>query len=227
MTMAPSPETPDRWLSGPEALELLSRYAIPVIPHRLATTPEEAARAASDVGCPVAMKVVAAHLVHKSDLGGVSLNISTPEEAAQSFTALLNRVAPHVAPGPLHGILVEKMADPGTEVIVGMVRDAQFGPAVMVGLGGVFVELYKDVTFRLPPLGLAEARSIFAELKAAPLLTGYRGQAPRDLDALARCASTVARIAAERPDIQEIDLNPIIAYERDCTIVDSKIWLGS
>ncbi|HWU40234.1 MAG TPA: acetate--CoA ligase family protein, partial [Candidatus Acidoferrum sp.] len=207
-------------------LELLSRYDLPLIPHRLTTSPEEAARAARTLGCPVAMKVVAAHLIHKSDVGGVSLNISTPEEAAELFTALYDRLTPHVTPGALHGILVEKMADPGIEVIVGMVRDMQFGPAIMVGLGGVFVELYKDVTFRLPPLSFAVARSMFAELRAAPLLTGYRGQAPRDLDALAGCASTVARIAAERADIQEIDLNPIIAYERGCTIVDAKIRVG-
>lgn len=226
MTPPPSPEARDRWLPEPEALDLLSRYDLPVIPHRLATTPEEAGLAAANLGCPVAMKMVATDIIHKSDIGGVRLNIATPEEAAGEFTALLNRLAAHISLISLHGILVAKMAAPGPEVIVGMVRDPQFGPAVMVGLGGVFVELYKDVAFRLPPLGLADAKSMFAELKAAPLLTGYRGQPPRDLDALAACACTVVRIAREHPEIQEIDLNPIIAYERDCTIVDAKIRVG-
>jgi len=220
----PSPaEDRSRWLPEPEALRLLSGYDLPVIPHRLATTPDEAGRAARDLGCPVAMKVVAADLVHKSDIGGVRLNIATPEEAVEAFTAIRDRLTPHVSPLTFHGVLVAQMAAPGTEVIVGMVRDPQFGPALMVGLGGIFVDLYKDVTFRLPPLGLTEARAMFAELRAAPLLTGYRGQPPRDLDALATCACTVGRIAAEHPDIQEIDLNPIIAHERGCIIVDAKI----
>jgi acyl-CoA synthetase (NDP forming) len=212
-----------RWLSEPEALQLLSGYNLPVIPHCLAATPAEADRAARELGCPVAMKVVAADLIHKSDIGGVQLHVRTPEEAAATFTTLRDRLAPHVSPLTFRGILVAKMAAPGIEVIVGMVRDPQFGPAVMAGLGGIFVELYQDVVFRLPPLGPADARSMLGELKAAPLLTGYRGQPPRDLDALATCACTVARIAAEHPDIREIDLNPIIAYERGCTIVDAKI----
>ncbi len=223
MTPPSSEDDRSRWLPEPEAFRLLSGYDLPVIPHRLATTPEEAGLAARNLGCPVAMKVVAANLIHKSDIGGVRLNIPSPEEAANAFIAILNRLTPHVSPRTLHGMLVAKMATPGTEVIVGMVRDHQFGPAVMVGLGGIFVELYKDVAFRLPPLTLAEARSMLTELKAAPLLTGYRGQPPRDLDALARCACAVARIAAEHANIQEIDLNPIIAHERGCSIVDAKI----
>lgn len=223
MTPPSSADDRDRWLPEPEALRLLSGYHLPVIAYRLATTPEEAARAARSLGCPVAMKVVAADLIHKSDSGGVRLNIASPEEAAAAFTAILNHLTARISPLTAHGMLVAKMAPPGTEVIVGMVRDPQFGPAVMVGLGGVFVELYKDVAFRLPPLSLAEARSQFLELKAAPLLIGYRGQPARDLDALATCACAVARIAAEHPDIQEIDLNPIVAFERGCTIVDAKI----
>jgi acyl-CoA synthetase (NDP forming) len=223
VTPTSAAEDRSRWLPEPEALRLLSGYDLPVVPHRPAATAEEAGLAARDLGCPVAVKVVAADLVHKSDVGGVRLNIASPGEAAAVFTAIRDRVTRHVSPLTFHGVLVAQMAAPGTEIIVGMVRDRQFGPAVMVGLGGVFVELYKDVSFRLPPLGLTEARSMFAELRAAPLLAGYRGQPPCDLDALATCACTVARIAAERPDIQEIDLNPIIAHERGCTIVDAKI----
>jgi len=223
MTPPSSVEDPGRWLPEPEALRLLSGYNLPVIPHRLATTPEEADRAARDLGCPVAMKVVAADLIHKSDIGGVCLNITSPKEAADTYPAILGRLGPHVSPGSVHGVLVARMAPPGTEVIVGMIRDLQFGPAVMVGLGGIFVELYKDVAYRLPPLSQKEARSMFTELRAAPLLAGYRGRPPQDLDALAGCACAVARIAAERPDIQEIDLNPIIAHDRGCSIVDAKI----
>lgn len=244
--MTPRAEDGGGWLAEPEALRLLSGYGLPVIAHRLAQSPDEAARAARDLTCPVAMKIVAPDLVHKSDVGGVRLNIATPEEAAAAFTEILGRLppslpAPPSAPAcvplpsgtdrrpagasrlPPHGILVARMAAPGTEVILGMVRDPQFGPAVMVGLGGIFVELYKDVAFRLPPLDPAEARAMLRELKAAPLLTGYRGQPPRDLDALASCACALARIAAEHPEIQELDLNPVIAHARGCTIVDAKI----
>ncbi len=221
--MRPHGEGGGGWLAEPEALRLLSGYGLPVVAHRLARSPEEAARAARDLGCPVALKIVAPDLVHKSDVGGVRLHIATPEEAAQAFTALWDRLAPPASRLPPHGILVARMAAPGPEVILGMVRDPQFGPAVMVGLGGIFVELYRDVAFRLPPLHPAEARAMLRELKAAPLLTGYRGQPPRDLDALASCACAVARIAAEHPEIQELDLNPVIAHERGCTIVDAKI----
>jgi len=219
----PSAAGERRWLSEPDALRLLADYHLPVIAHRMATTPEEAARAARDLGCPVAMKVVASEIIHKSDVGGVMLNVPTPGEASAAFTTIRDRLTPHLSRLPIHGILVAKMAGPGTEVIVGMVRDPQFGPAVMAGLGGIFVELYKDVVFRLPPLSQAEARSMLMELKAAPLLRGYRGQPARDLDALAACACTVARIAGEHPEIQEIDLNPVIAYEQGCLIVDAKI----
>jgi acetyl-CoA synthetase (ADP-forming) len=207
----------------PEALRLLSGYRLPVIAHHLATTPEEAARAARDLGCPVALKVVAPDLVHKSDVGGVLLNVPSPDEAAAGFAAILGRLTAHASRPTMEGVLVAKMAAPGIEVIVGMVRDPQFGPAVMAGLGGIFVELYRDVVFRLPPLTQAEAHAMLAELKAAPLLTGYRGRPPCDLDALATCVCTVAHIAAERRQIQEIDLNPIIAHERGCLIVDAKI----
>lgn len=220
-----TPPTADRtrWLPEPEAFRLLAGYRLPVIAHRLATTPEEAAQAARDLGCPVALKVVSPEIPHKSDVGGVRLNVATPEDAAAAFTTILDRLTPHPSRLTIQGILVAKMAAPGTEVIVGMLRDPQFGPAVMVGLGGIFVELYQDVAFRLPPLNPVEARAMLGDLKAAPLLTGYRGRPPCDLDALAACACMVARIAAEHPEIQEIDLNPIIAHERGCMIVDAKI----
>jgi acetyl-CoA synthetase (ADP-forming) len=230
--MTLSPAAPDtRWLPEPEALALLAQFDLPVIPHRLATTPDEAAQAARELGCPVALKVVSPDIVHKTDVGGVALHLPTPQEAAAAFTAIHDRLVAssprldtsHPSRLTIHGILVAKMATPGIEVIVGMVRDPQFGPAVMFGLGGIFVELYKDVVFRLPPLTMADARTMLAEVKAAPVLTGYRGQPPRDLDALAACACAVARIAEAHPEIQEIDLNPIIAHERGCVIVDGKI----
>ncbi len=222
--MPPRPSAGDgRWLPEPEALRLLADYHLPVIGHRLATTPEEAAQAARDLGCPVALKVVSPEIIHKSDVGGVMLNIPTPGDAAAGFATIRGRVTDHVSRFTFHGVLVSKMAAPGTEVIVGMLRDHQFGPAVMVGLGGIFVELYKDVSFRLPPLSQADARGMLMELKAAPLLRGYRGQPARDLEALAACACGVAQIAAKHPEIQEIDLNPVIAYERGCLIVDAKI----
>jgi acetyl-CoA synthetase (ADP-forming) len=216
-------QQPGRWLPEPEALRLLARYDLPVIPHRLASSPDEAAAAARDLGCPVALKIVSPDIVHKSDLGGVLLDVPTPGEAAAAFTTILSRLTPDASRLTIQGVLVARMAPPGVEVILGMLRDPQFGPAVMAGLGGVFVELYKDVAFRLPPLTLAEARAMLMELKAAPLLTGYRGQRPRDLDALAACACAVARIAAGHPEIQEMDLNPVLAYERGCVIVDAKI----
>jgi len=212
-----------RWLAEPEALQLLVSYGLPVIPHRLVTSAEEAARAARELGFPVALKVVAPEIVHKSDVGGVILNVSAPEDARAAFMAIMDQAQRGAPLASIRGILVASMAARGTEAIVGMIRDAQFGPAVMFGLGGTFVELYRDVSFRLPPLSLPEARAMLLEVKAAAVLTGYRGQPPRDLEALASCLCTVARIAAEHPEIQAIDLNPVIAYEHGCVIVDAKI----
>ncbi len=222
MTAHPPPAS-GRWLPEPEALRLLASYELPVVPHRLTRSADEAAAAAQELGCPVALKIVSPGLIHKSDVGGVLLNVPTPTEAATAYTAILNRLTPHASGLTIHGVLVARMAAPGTEVILGMLRDPQFGPALMAGLGGIFVELYKDVAFRLPPLSPDAARAMLMELKAAPLLTGYRGQAPRDLDALATCACAVGRIAAEHPEIHEMDLNPVLAYERGCVIVDAKI----
>lgn len=221
---AREPAGRNRLLSEPEALHFLEGAGLPVIPHRLARTPEEAAAAARDLGCPVAAKIVAHALAHKSEVGGVILNLATPEEAAVAFTTLRDRLAARVARLPFHGALIAKMAAPGgIEVILGMVRDAQFGPAVMFGLGGVFVEVYNDVVFRLPPLSETEARTMLTEVKAARLLTGYRGFPPRDLESLAAGACVLGRLAEENPEIQEIDLNPIIAYERGYVIVDAKM----
>ena len=220
---APSPATPGRWLPEPEAFRLLATYELPVIPHRLAASPDEAAAAAQELGFPVVLKIVSPDIIHKSDVGGVVLNIPTPGDARTAFTRIRESATRHMPNAVVDGVVVARMAAPGTEVILGMLRDPQFGPAVMAGLGGVFVELYQDVVFRLPPLTPPEARAMLMELKAAPLLTGYRGQPPRDLDALATCASVVARIAAEHPEIQEMDLNPVLAYERGCLIVDAKI----
>ncbi|HSB73392.1 MAG TPA: acetate--CoA ligase family protein [Candidatus Methylomirabilis sp.] len=221
---APPPAGRNRLLPEPEALHILQGAGLSVIPHRLARTPEEAAMAARDLGCPVAAKVVAHALAHKSDVGGVILNLATPEEAATAFSTVRDRLAARVARLPFHGALIAKMAAPGgLEVILGMIRDPQFGPAVMFGLGGVFVEVYNDVVFRLPPLTEAEARTMLTEVKAARLLTGYRGFPPRDLESLAAGVCALARLAQENPEIQEIDLNPLIAYERGYVIVDAKI----
>jgi acyl-CoA synthetase (NDP forming) len=211
-------------LPEPEALRLLEGAGLPVIPHRLARTAEEAAAAARTLGCPVAAKLVAHALAHKSDVGGVILNLATVEEAAAALTTLRDRLTARVSSIQFQGAVIAKMAPPGgLELILGMVRDFEFGPAVMFGLGGVFVEVYNDVVFRLPPLTLAEARTMLTEVKAARLLTGYRGHPPRDLASLAAGACALARLAADHPEIQEIDLNPIIAYERGCVIVDAKI----
>jgi acetyl-CoA synthetase (ADP-forming) len=220
---APSPAAPGRWLPEPEAFRLLTTYDLPVIPHRLATSPDEAAATAQELGFPVALKILSPDIIHKSEVGGVVLNVPTAGDARTAFARIRESAARHLPNALVNGVVVARMAPPGTEVILGMLRDPQFGPAVMAGLGGVFVELYQDVAFRLPPLTPPEARAMLLGLKAAPLLTGYRGQPPRDLDALARCASGVARIAAEHPEIQEMDLNPVLAYERGCMIVDAKI----
>ncbi len=214
-----------RNLTEPEAFALLGQFGLPIVPHAAAASADEAAAAADRLGYPVALKVVSPDILHKTDVGGVALGLADAPAVRRAFTDVQTGARAASPQAALRGALVAKMAAPGPEVIIGMTRDPQFGPAIMFGLGGIFVEVYKDVAFRLPPLTEADAREMIGEIKGLPILTGFRGRPPCDLEAIIRCILSVSRLIETRPDLEELDLNPILAYPTGCMVVDAKVVL--
>ena len=209
-----------------EAMMLLEAYGVPVPPYRFAPGPEEAAKAAQEIGFPVVVKVVSPEVIHKSDVGGVALGLESPEEVEKAAREMLEKIPRLVRGARVLGFLVQRMAPPGAvEVVVGGVRDPVFGPAVMFGLGGIFVELFQDVSFRVAPFTRGDAEEMMQEVKAYKLLKGYRGKPPRDLDALADIIMALQRIMLDIPEIREADLNPVMSYPKGALVVDARFIL--
>ena len=209
-------------LLEPEAKAIIGHASIPVASHRVVKDVVGAIEAAKEINYPVALKVVSPDILHKSDAGGVSLNIKDASELETRWTQMILELADEMPLSAIEGFLVEEMAPPGTEVIIGGIRDAQFGPAVMFGLGGVAVELLKDVSFRLAPVTKEEAFAMMAEVKSFPLLTGYRGSTYKDLDAIANAIMKVGEILTEVSSIKELEINPLVVYERGAVAGDAR-----
>jgi acyl-CoA synthetase (NDP forming) len=214
-----------RHLLEPDAYRLLEMYDLPVPRHRFVREAGEAAAAAEAIGFPVVLKVVSPEIIHKSEAGGVRLDLRDAAAVRAAFEEVRASARQARPDALLSGALVVEMARPGTEVIVGMTRDPQFGPTVMFGLGGIFVELYRDVAFRIVPLAERDAREMIREVKGLALLTGFRGRPPGDLEAIVRILLRVSRLAAECPEIAEVDLNPIVIYERGALLLDARVLL--
>jgi acyl-CoA synthetase (NDP forming) len=212
-------------LTEVEAKALLGAAGVTVIPAQLARTREEAVTFAQVAGFPVVLKICSPDVVHKSDSGGVRLNLRSAAEVSAAFDAIISSVRKAEPTAVIDGVSVQPMAKPGVEVIVGLTTDAQFGPALMFGLGGVAVEVLKDVAFRLAPLTQRDASAMIREIRSLPLLTGHRGQPAVDLAALERMLLQVSALAEEHPEIKELDLNPIFAYPDGCVAVDARIAL--
>ena len=181
-----------------EALELAAAYGIPTAPARLATSPEEAARAAAELGFPVALKVSSPDILHKSDIGGVRLDVRDSGQARAAYEEIVAAARAFAPAARIAGVLVQKQVAGGREVIVGVARDPLFGPVVMFGLGGIFVEVLRDVSFRLAPIDSREAADMVRSIRGAPILAGLRGQPPADTDAIAEALQRMARLAADQ-----------------------------
>lgn len=196
-----------------ETMTLLKEAGFPVVEQRLVTSREQAVAAGLEFGGPVAMKVVCADILHKSDIGGVRLNLQTGTELAGAFDDIMANAGKHHARGKIEGCLVAPMAAPGVETILGVKNDPVFGPVVMFGLGGIFVEAIRDVSFRVAPFDVEEARLMTGEIKARAILEGARGQPAADVDALARALSALSRLAIRYADrIESLDVNPFIVH---------------
>lgn len=209
------------------AKSVLAAYGFQVPQGYLSTTVEEAMEAAQRVGFPVAMKVVSPDIIHKSDLGGVKLNITDPEAARDAFDLMTLRIAQRAPDATVEGIYVEKMVDRGLEVIIGMSRDPQFGPMLMFGLGGIFVEVMKDVTFHLAPISEAEAIQMLKSTRSYEILEGRRGQRGVDLVAIAQGLQRISQLTTDFPQISELDINPFIVGEagHEPVVADARMTL--
>jgi len=208
-----------------EAKTICTEYGIPVTKFKLAKNEKEAAAYADQIGYPIVLKIVSPDIIHKSDAGAVIVNLKTPVEVASAYKKILENVKKYNADAKIVGVLVQEMAPQSTEVIVGAIKDPQFGQTVMFGLGGIFVEILKDVNFRVAPLTAEDAKEMITELKAYPLLKGYRNTPPADIDALVNILCNTSRLVMDNPEIKELDLNPIMAYREGAKTVDARIIL--
>jgi len=212
-------------LLEPEAKAICMDYGITVTKFNVAKTAEEAVKFAEKINYPIVLKIVSQDVIHKSDAGGVIVNLKTKEDVQTAYARILENVQKYKADARITGILVQEMAAQATEVIIGSIKDPQFGQTLMFGLGGIFVELLKDVTFRVAPITEQEAAEMIVGVKAYPLLNGYRNTPAADVKALVNLLMCVSKLVMDHPEIKELDLNPVMAYEKGATTVDARIIL--
>ena len=208
-----------------ESKKILKQAGIPVVETRLAKDSKEAVLLSQKMGFPVALKINSPDVVHKSDSGGVKLSLNNATQVKKAYDEILKKVTTQYPDAAVHGVSVQKMVPPGTEVIVGTTKDPQFGPVIMFGLGGIFVEVLKDVSFRIVPINQRDAQEMIEETKGYPLLKGYRGKEPADIPFLVEMMLKVSKFVEENPQIKELDLNPIFAYAKGALAVDARIIL--
>lgn len=208
-----------------ESKELLKQAGIPVIETELARTKKEALSLARRIGLPVALKIASPDIIHKSDSGGVKLGLTNVTQVSNAYNEIISSVRQRFPEVRVEGVSVQKMAPPGVEVIIGMSKDAQFGPVLMFGLGGILVEVLKDVSFRIVPVTKRDAAEMIREIKGYPLLQGYRGQEPANIPSLEGLIVKVSEFVEQNPQIRELDLNPVFAYKDGIMAVDARIIL--
>jgi len=214
-----------KFLLEHEAKNICKEYGIPITELKIAHTVEEAADFSEQIGYPTVLKIVSPDVLHKFDVGGVILNVKSQEEARKAYNQIVENVKKHKPDARIDGILVQEMAPCATEIIVGSIKDAQFGSTLMFGLGGTFVEVMKDVSFRIAPINEADAQEMISEIKAYPILQGYRGQQPRDIDAIIKILVNTSKLVMDNQQIKELDLNPVMVYEKGAKTVDARIIL--
>jgi acetyltransferase len=195
-----------------EARDVLAAYGIPQPKSILAVSAEDAVNAAESIGYPVVMKIASPDILHKTDIGGVKLNLASPTDVRDAFDLIVYRAVRHMPDATIWGCQVQQMVRGGKECIIGVNRDPQFGPLLMFGLGGVYVEALKDVTFRVAPIDRREALTMMSEIRAYNLLRGVRGEKPSDLDSVADTLVRISQLVTDFPEIVELDINPLLVF---------------
>ncbi len=215
------------YLPEEESVRIIESYGLPVLENGVANSKEQAVHIADKIGYPVVMKVISDDIVHKFDVKGVVLNIKSAKEVQEAYTSIRENVEHLRHDARIKGIFITKMIPAGEEVILGIKRDPSFGPVIMFGLGGIFVEIFKDVCFRVAPVSKQVASSMIQQLKTYQILSGKRGNPPRDIEAILDCIMRLSQMAVECPQIQELDINPLIVLDENkgCFVADAKIML--
>jgi acyl-CoA synthetase (NDP forming) len=213
------------WLTPEETRALLAATGIPVAPVALATTAGEAGQRAAKLGFPVAVKLASSTLTHKSDVGGVVLDLENEEQVRRAFADIGRRLDERGLRAQMQGVTVQPMIPDGVEAIVGMTQDPSFGPVLMFGLGGVYVELLRDVTFKVAPVTDKDVREMLSSVRGSKLLEGWRGAPPADRAALETAILRLSQLVGLVPEIAELDLNPlkVLPEGRGCVVVDARI----
>ncbi len=217
-----------KYVLEPEAHEIFRAYGFPVAPYSWTHNPDEAVQAAGAMGYPVALKIISPDVIHKFDVGGVKLSLGRGDEVRQAWGEILAAVNQAHPGADVQGMLVQKMMPPGRETILGMSRDPHFGPLLMFGLGGTFVEVFRDVTFQLAPISEDWALKMIQGLKGYRTLTGYRGLPPADLSAIGECLERLSQMALEFSELKELDMNPFTVFEegQGAVVLDARIFIG-
>jgi acyl-CoA synthetase (NDP forming) len=212
-------------LTEVESKEIVREAGLPVIRTALARSQRQAVSLARQIGFPVVLKVASPDIVHKSDVGGVKMGLASAARVERAYREILAGVRAGQPGARVHGVSVQAMARPGVEVIMGMTKDAQFGPVLMFGLGGILVELLKDISFRIVPLTRRDAADMVREVKGYPLLEGFRGREGADVTVLEDMLVKLSGFIEKTPEIREMDLNPVIGYKDGAVVVDARIVL--
>lgn len=208
-----------------ESKRICEIVGLPVTKFRVAETPEEIIDASHRIGFPVVLKVISRDISHKTEAGGVLLNLRNDNQIKTGFSQIKANVHNYDPTARIEGFLVQEMVPPSTEVVIGMTKDPTFGAALMFGLGGIFVEVLEDVVFRIAPISSSDAYDMIQEIKAYKILTGVRGNPPVDVDALVNILRKVSDLVVHHPEIGQLDLNPVIVYPQGAKIVDARIIL--
>ena len=203
--------------------DIFMEYGIPLVQKTTAASSQEAVEAANKIHYPVVMKISSPDISHKTDVGGILLDIKSDEEIEKAYLVMMDSVKKKVPEARIDGVIIQKMAESGLEVIVGAKLDPQFGHVIMFGLGGIFVEVYKDVSFRVTPIDQKTARDMILEIKASSIIQGTRGQEPVDIDAIINVITGLSRMLEKNPDIIELDINPLIVYPHGAIAVDARM----
>jgi acyl-CoA synthetase (NDP forming) len=209
-----------------ESKQICKLHHIPTPVSYVVQNTDEAVTKGKEIGFPVVLKIISPQILHKSDVGGVVLGIDGEAMLKEAYPRLMAEVRENEPKAEVLGVLIEKMMPPSTEVIVGGIRDSQFGPSIMFGMGGIFTEVYKDVAFRVAPLDKIDAMNLIRELRGSKILEGIRGRPPADLDALADILIDVSSLMLQHSAISQLDLNPVIAYPDRVCAVDTRIVLA-
>jgi acetyltransferase len=215
-------------LNEMEARQIIAAYGLPLPKSHLAMHSDQAVKWAEDIGYPVVMKIISPDILHKSDIGGVQVGLENEKQVRMAYEEIINRAYRHMPDADIWGVAVQEMVETGKEVILGVTKDPTFGHMLMFGLGGIYVEVLKDVVFRIAPLTRREADEMVRSIRSFPLLAGVRGEKPVDLDALVECILRISQLVTDFPQIVELDINPLFAYEsgQGSMAVDARIVIG-